>query len=79
MFKAGGMMSKTNESDSQPRHRRILRWKQLKEIVPLDRTTIWRKVQTGQFPEPVKLSERAAGWHEEDVRAWINKLRPRGT
>jgi prophage regulatory protein len=73
------MMNNPQEHEPQYPRRRILRWAQLKEIVPLHRTTIWRKVQTGQFPEPVQLSERASGWREEDVRAWINKLRPKGS
>jgi prophage regulatory protein len=78
MFKAGVMMSKPNDGEPQRPSRRILRWKQLKEIVPLCRVTIWQKVQTGEFPEPVRLSARATGWREEDVRAWIGKLPPKG-
>jgi prophage regulatory protein len=72
------MMNKLQDQEPQYPRRRILRWKQLKEIVPLHRTTIWRKVQTGQFPEPVKLSVRACGWREEEVRAWLNRLKPSG-
>jgi predicted DNA-binding transcriptional regulator AlpA len=69
-------MTKLGE-DGQKHPGRIWRWKQLKDIVPLCRVTIWQKVQTGEFPEPVRLSARATGWREEDVRAWMKRLKPR--
>jgi prophage regulatory protein len=72
-------MVKREENQPQPPRRRILRWKQLKHIVSMHRVTVWRKVQKGEFPEPVKLSVRASGWREEDIIAWLNGLKPRST
>lgn len=43
--------------------------------VPFSPATLWRKVKTGEFPAPVKLSERITAWRVQDVRAW---LRARG-
>lgn len=40
-------------------------------IVPFSPATLWRKVKTGEFPAPVKLSSRVTAWRAEDVRAWI--------
>lgn len=40
-------------------------------IVPFSAATLWRRVKSGEFPSPVKLSERVTAWHVEDVRAWI--------
>lgn len=40
-------------------------------IVPYSRATIWRKVRSGDFPAPVKLSERITAWRTTDVREWI--------
>ncbi len=40
-------------------------------IVPFSSATLWRKVKTGDFPQPVKLSERITAWRVEDVRAWM--------
>jgi prophage regulatory protein len=41
-------------------------------IVPIGRTTLWRKVKAGEFPAPVRLSANVVAWRVEDVRAWIN-------
>jgi prophage regulatory protein len=40
-------------------------------IIPFSSATLWRKVKAGQFPRPVKLSERVTAWRVEDVRAWM--------
>lgn len=39
--------------------------------VPFGRSTLWLKVRRGEFPAPVKLSERVTAWRVEDVRRWI--------
>jgi prophage regulatory protein len=40
-------------------------------IVPFSSATLWRKVKSGAFPAPVKLSERVTAWRVEDIRAWM--------
>lgn len=42
-------------------------------IVPVGASTLWRWVNAGTFPKPVKLSERVTAWRCEDVHAWIAK------
>lgn len=44
------------------------------ELTSLHRTSIYRKVQAGDFPSPVRLSPRRIGFRETEVRAWIAKL-----
>lgn len=41
------------------------------EIIPVSSATFWRMVKAGEFPQPVKLSERCTAWKVEDIRAWI--------
>ena len=41
-------------------------------IVPFSSATLWRKVKSGEFPRPVKLSARITAWKAEDIRAWID-------
>jgi prophage regulatory protein len=41
-------------------------------IIPCSRTTIWRKVRAGEFPKPVKLSERITAWRASDIRQWMD-------
>ncbi len=47
-------------------------------IVPWSAATLWRKVKSGQFPRPIKLSERITAWSAQDVRDWIVKQREGG-
>ncbi len=42
-------------------------------IVPFSSATLWRRVNSGDFPRPVKLSERVTAWRVEDIRAWMRE------
>jgi len=36
----------------------------------LSRSEIYRRITAGDFPQPVKLGERASAWPEHEVTAW---------
>ena len=41
------------------------------------RTTLWKKVKTGEFPKPIKLGNSPSSpirWKEEDIHNYINNL-----
>ena len=40
------------------------------ERTGLSRSTIYTLVDTGSFPKPVKLSERAIAWPDHEISAW---------
>lgn len=40
-------------------------------ILPISHATLWRKVNNGTFPRPVKLSQRTTAWPAAEVRRWI--------
>lgn len=40
-------------------------------IVPFSSSTVWRKVRTGDFPSPIKVSAGVTAWRVGDVRAWL--------
>lgn len=50
---------------------RILRIKRVLQVTGLTRSTLYRKVQRGEFPKQIKLSERCAGWRQSAVDAWM--------
>jgi prophage regulatory protein len=50
---------------------RILRPREVTEVTGLSRTTIWRGVNAGTFPKPVRLTPSAIGWCEADVARWL--------
>lgn len=39
-------------------------------LLPISAATLWRMVQNGRFPRPVKLGPRITAWRVEDVRRW---------
>lgn len=41
------------------------------DVVPFSSATLWRKCKSGQFPKPVKLSERVTAWNVGAVRAFL--------
>ena len=51
--------------------RKLLRLPQVKDLTGLSRASIYRYVDAGEFPRPVKLGARAVAWHASDVEAWI--------
>jgi len=54
---------------------RLVRFKELRTIIPLSRTTIWRMVRSGAFPKPLRLTQNsmACAWHRRDVEEWIRQ------
>ena len=64
---------------THPTNIRILRQAEVTEMTGLSRTTIWRRVRDGSFPQPVRLGppgSRAVGWLHHEVQDWLNGLRP---
>ncbi|MGB3317132.1 MAG: AlpA family transcriptional regulator [Albidovulum sp.] len=51
---------------------RILRRPDVEHLTGFKRSMIYLMMQRGTFPKPVKLSERAIGWRESDVAAWLS-------
>lgn len=51
---------------------RLLRLPQVIEITGLGRDTIYRYVREGRFPQQRRIGERASGWREDEIRAWVD-------
>lgn len=49
----------------------FIRQKQLLNLVGFSASTLWRKVNSGEFPRPVKLGERITAWRYEDIDIWF--------
>jgi prophage regulatory protein len=50
---------------------RIIRLKTVLDRTGLSRTTLYRKMANGTFPDNVQISVHGAGWHESAVNRWI--------
>jgi prophage regulatory protein len=46
---------------------------QLMNKVPLGKSTIYAYVKAGKMPAPIKLGDRAVGWIESEIDAWLKE------
>ena len=54
---------------------RMVRQPEVLEVTGVSAATIWRWVNSGDFPAPVKLGGpggRSIGWREGEVREWLD-------
>jgi prophage regulatory protein len=51
---------------------RLIRWDDVRRLVGLGRSTIFRLERAGDFPKRVALTARCVAWRESDVVAWLN-------
>ncbi|MFC0252692.1 helix-turn-helix transcriptional regulator [Massilia consociata] len=49
----------------------ILRLKQVGIETGLSRSSIYRGIQAGTFPNSIPLGPRAVGWRRGDIDAWL--------
>ena len=50
---------------------RLLRLDQVKEIVGLGKTLIYRLIGAGEFPVPYKPGGSVARWSENEIDLWL--------
>lgn len=46
---------------------RLLRLKEVLQIIPVSKSSWWDGVQKGKYPKPIKLGPRTTCWKESDV------------
>ena len=54
--------------------RRMLSEKQVLEIVPVGRTTLYRMEKAGRFPKSTYISPNRRVWFEDEIFAWQNAV-----
>lgn len=64
-------MDPSNSVPFQPGDR-LLGLPELRQVVPLSRSSIYSKIAAGEFPTPLRLSPGRVAWRERDVLAWLN-------
>ena len=55
-------------AETQPR---IIRRREVEGRTGLPRSTLYDHIKRGDFPAPVRLSERSVGWVASEVDAWV--------
>jgi prophage regulatory protein len=61
----------------------IMRMKDVVKKIGLCRATIYTIISRGEFPRPIRIGERATGWLESELEAWLasraSAKKPAGT
>ncbi|MFT9016446.1 MAG: AlpA family phage regulatory protein [Acetobacter sp.] len=52
---------------------RMMTRKEVEQMINIKCTTIYRWMQEGTFPSPVRFSSRCVRWRESDVRNWVDE------
>lgn len=50
-----------------------MRLPEVRSTVGMSRSQIYRLIQAGHFPKPVKLGLRVSVWPDNDIKAWQDK------
>ena len=51
---------------------KLIKLKDVIDITGLSRSFVYALAQKGDFPKPVKLSERSSAWVKSEVDDWID-------
>ena len=75
-----GVMEGTEAKEHLPDPReemgdQLLKLDEVLALTGLSKSTLYRLVERGEFPRPVKLSPRVARWRAEEVEGWVNARR----
>ena len=49
----------------------LLRIQDVLERLPISRSSLYAGMQTGLYPQPVRIGKRTVAWREEDIEACI--------
>ena len=53
------------------REERLLRVKDTAKLIGVSRSTVYRMVDDGQFPQPIRIGTRASRWRLSEVMQWM--------
>ena len=50
---------------------RLLRRREVERITGLSRSSIYRQMQAGDLPRPLRVGPSAVRWKQSDIAAWL--------
>lgn len=50
-----------------------IRLKHILQLIDIGKSSWWKGVRDGRFPQPIKLGPRITAWRVEDIRRLINQ------
>ena len=64
-------MKSHKEQETKSTEKRMLRRKEVERRTGFSKTTIYRLMDMGVFPQNVRIGIRAVAWCEQDIEGWI--------
>ena len=61
--------------DSKMTQSLLLERKELQELIGVSHTTIYRMIQRGELPAPIRFGERVVRWERHVIMSWIDQKR----
>lgn len=52
---------------------RLIRRSEVETLTALSRSTIYKKMEMGDFPQPIRIGGRSVRWRLADVQNWISR------
>ncbi|QXE84892.1 AlpA family phage regulatory protein [Geomonas nitrogeniifigens] len=52
---------------------KLIRRRQLLELIGMSHTTQWRLERAGRFPARVRIGAGSVGWHLAEVEEWVRE------
>lgn len=50
---------------------KLLRPNEVASLLQVHRTTLWRWIQKGTFPKPIKIGSHAVAFRQSEVEDWL--------
>ena len=50
---------------------RLMRRREVEKILGISRSSIYRLMQEGRFPRPIRIGTAAVRWRASDITAWL--------
>ena len=54
--------------------KQILRFPKVEEMVGMKKSTIYKRIREGTFPEPVQLGPKSTGFYRHEIEDWVATL-----
>jgi len=61
------------QQETKPDFDRFMRIPEVAKVTGLAKSTIRYCVEAGTFPAPVRLTARAVGWRESEIKRWMDE------
>lgn len=61
----------TNQTTLSPQG--MSRLKDILPLLPFGKSTLWKMVKNGTFPQPIKFGTHCTAWKNADILAWIDE------